>query len=115
MLFWANTNFHLDRQKSEKWQKGQAENLIRRKNSSTKSLKTIKYSSLKDLIASLLANIELSFEDPENEIKELIYGKSEKYQDMRDALAEAEIPTSTKKSIIIKWCITQSCCWKGCG
>ena len=31
----------------------------------------------------------------------LIYGKSEKHQDMRDALAEAEIPTSTKKSVIL--------------
>ena len=31
----------------------------------------------------------------------LIYGKSEKHQDMRDALAEAEIPNSTKKSVIL--------------
>lgn len=53
------------------------------------------------MLASLLANIKVSFKDPENEIQELIYGKSEKYQDMRNALAEAEIPTSTKKSVIL--------------
>ena len=57
--------------------------------------------NFKDLLASLMSNIKLSFGDPENEIETLLYGKSEKHQDMRDALAEAEIPNSTKKSVIL--------------